>query len=303
MALFIGIDIGGTKIAGGLVTREGRLSRRSERPTPPGGGLAILETAIEVAQEVASSEGITGVGIGTGGQVDADRGVVVSATEILPKWAGTDVKTGFESALNVPAAVENDVNALAVGEARFGAARGLSTVVFLALGTGVGGALLLNGHVHHGAHWVGGEFGHILLSADPNARKASDGAVGSLEAYCSGPGLVQTWREMTGSRDETVTGHTIGDWASQDPSSFAAQAVRKTGEYLGYGLVTLTNALDPDRIVIGGGLASLGDLLLGPARAVLAVRALPGPASCPVVTATLGADASLIGAAALIMPR
>ncbi len=303
MTFYIGIDIGGTKIAGGLVTHEGHVVHRTERPTPPMGGQAILDTAIAVAREVMTGETIEGVGIGTGGQIDADRGIVISATEVLPKWAGMNVKAGFEKALGVPSAVENDVNALAVGEARFGAACRLATVVFLALGTGVGGALLLNGHLHHGAHWVGGEFGHILLNIEPDARRDASGHIGCLEAYCSGPGLAQTWREMAGSADETVTGHMVGDWARQDPNGIAAQAVRKTGEYLGCGLTSLANALDPDRFVIGGGLASLGDTLLNPARQILVSRAITGLATGPVVTATLGADASIIGAASLIMPH
>ncbi|HEX5324234.1 MAG TPA: ROK family protein, partial [Capsulimonadaceae bacterium] len=256
MALYLGIDIGGTKIAGGLVTSEGQILRRAEQPTPREGGRAILDTALSVARSLAAGDTLAGAGIGTGGQVDAERGVIVSATDILPGWAGTDVKGAFEEAFHIPAAVENDVNALAVGEARFGTARGLPTVVFLALGTGVGGALLLNGRAHHGAHWVGGEFGHILLSVDSHARRAADGSVGSLEAYCSGPGLAQTWREIAASDDLSVTGHRIAGWAAREPNGPAAQAVRRTGEYLGYGLVTLANALDPDRIVIGGGLAS-----------------------------------------------
>ena len=184
------------------------------------------------------------------------------------------------------------MNALAVGEGRFGAARGKATAVFLALGTGVGGALLLGGRLHHGAHGAGGEFGHILLTMTLEAGRG----YGTLEAYASGPGLVQTWRDITGEREESVTG---SDIPAQEGGS---EAIRRTGEYLGYGLVSLANALDPDIIVIGGGLAVLGDALLGPAREILRARALPGPATCPIVPAALGPDASVIGAACLAIP-
>jgi glucokinase len=137
---------------------------------------------------------IQGVGIGAGGQIDTEQGIVYSATDVIPGWKGIRITEAFGKALGLISAVENDVNVLGLAETRFGAARQFSTkgtVVFLALGTGVGGALLTNGTVHHGAHWTGGEFGHILLSMDPNARRDLGGAPGTLEAYCSGPGLVQ----------------------------------------------------------------------------------------------------------------
>ena len=291
MTLYLGIDIGGTKIAAGLVTAEGEVLRRSRCRTPLTGGTAILDAALRLAGEY--HEPVAAVGVGTGGQVNADLGVVVSATDLLPGWAGTNVKAAFEAAFNVPCCVDNDVNALAVGESRFGAGRNLPAVVYLALGTGVGGALLLNGRLHHGAHWSGAEFGHLWLTMGNGPRR-------TLEDFASGPGLVQTCREMSGF-DGEITGEAIAAEAECDPGSLSAQAVTRTGEYLGYGLVSLANLLDPDLIVIGGGLSALGDLLLAPARRILARHALPGPACCPVAAAALGADAALVGAAALAM--
>src|SRR5262249_48687956 len=154
----------------------------------------------------------------------------------------------------------------------------------------------------HGANWSGGEFGHILLTMDPNARRDLGGAVGTLEAYCSGPGLVQTWQELTGNKDQSITGEDVVADAQGNPGGPGRIGITKTGEYLGYGLVTLANALDPNLIIIGGGLASLGDALLDPAREVLKKRALPGPSKCPVVPAKLGANAAIVGAASLVMP-
>ena len=297
MSLYLGIDIGGTKIAGGLVTGEGRVTLSDRRLTPLTGGTSILEEALGLASALreAAPGPVSAIGIGTGGQVDTERGVIVSATDLLPGWAGTDVKAAFEHAFGVPCSVDNDVNALAVGEVRFGAGRGLSTVLYLALGTGVGGALLLNGCVHHGATWTGGEFGHLLLTTDEAAPRKT------LEEWASGSGLVQTYREMTGAGPE-VTGEAVGAEAARDPDGLAARAVTRTGECLGFGLAGLANILDPDLIVIGGGLAALGDALLNPACRVLRRYALPGPARCPVVPAALGAEAAVIGAAALGMP-
>ncbi len=303
---YIGIDIGGTKIAGGIVTHDGDIIAREERPTPiKEGGHRILQEAIEVAKSLmhGANHSIQAVGVGAGGQIDTAQGIVYSATDVIPGWKGIRITEAFNNALGLPSAVDNDVNVLALAENRFGAARLVpkGTVVFLALGTGVGGALLSNGAVHHGAHWSGGEFGHILLTMDPSARQDSGGAKGTLEAYCSGPGLVQTWRELTGSTDSGITGHNVVSDAKKNPGGPGSQSITKTGEYLGFGLVTLANALDPDLIVIGGGLSELGDALLEPARSVLKQHALPGPATCPIVIAQLGVNAAIVGAATLVM--
>jgi glucokinase len=333
-ACYIGIDIGGTKIAGGVVSTAGQVLARSEQPTPvKEGGKAILAASIAVAQKLLTEQklleeqkplteqkNIGGIGIGAGGQIDADNGVVFSATDVLPGWRGLEIARPFSAACNgLPVKVDNDVNVLPLGEQRFGAASAFTkgTVLYLALGTGVGGALVVDGRIHHGAHWSGGEFGHIILSMDPNARRDLGGAAGTLEAFCSGPGLVQTWRELSGSGggsdsesgkgqsgqiESQMTGHNVVADAEADPHGFAAQAITKTGEYLGFGLASLANALDPDCIIIGGGLAELGEKLLGPARIVLKKYALPGPGSCKVVTAALGNNSAIIGAACLVMP-
>ncbi len=308
MKHYIGIDIGGTKIAGGIVTEDGKIIARQEKPTPiKAGGQCILQDSIAVARALIETgvADVHGVGVGAGGQIDTIRGVVFSATDVIPGWKGMAIVESFGAVFNLPAAVDNDVNVLALAECRFGAAQSLGkgTIVFLALGTGVGGALVNNGLVHHGAHWSGGEFGHILLSMDANARLDTGGAIGTLEAYCSGPGLVQNWRDITGNTSAAVTGRDVVKDAEENAGGSGAQAIAKTGEYLGFGLVSLANALDPDLIIIGGGLSELGDALLQPARQVLKRHALPGPATCPVVTAQLGIDAAIVGAASLVMDR
>ena len=306
MVLYLGIDIGGTKIAGGIVTFDGKVLSRQERPTPIGeGGQQILKEAIEVARALvdSSKQRVQAVGIGAGGQINATTGVVFSATDVIPGWKGMRIAEAFSDALGIASAVDNDVNVLALAETKFGAAKHCAdgTVVFLALGTGVGGALLTRGGLHHGAHWSGGEFGHILLSMDKNARCDTGGARGTLEAYCSGPGLVVTYKECSGSKDASITGHDVVNEAKKNPGGAGSKAIELTGEYLGYGLVSLANALDPDLIIIGGGLSELGDLLLDPARRVLKEHALPGPATCKVVPAQLGLDAAIVGAASLVI--
>lgn len=202
----------------------------------------------------------------------------------------------MEEAFGLPCAVDNDVNALAVGEGRFGAGRGLATVAYLSLGTGVGGALLQHGKIYRGAHWAGGEFGHLLLTVDATAPRKT------LEDWACGPGLVQTYQELSGDFGVT-TGEAVAAEAVRDPQGEAALAVTRTGECLGFGVASLLNILDPDLVVIGGGLSALGDRLLAPARVVASRYALPGPALCPIVLAALGVDAALVGAASLGMAQ
>lgn len=301
--IVLGIDIGGTKIAGGLVDgATGNILGAARRvPTNAGqGGAVVLARALDLARTLVAAAPAppAAVGVGAGGQIDPRSGVVISATDVLPGWAGTPLRDAFASALGLPTAVDNDVNALAIGEARFGAGRGASTVVFIALGTGVGGALLLNGCLHHGARGVGGEVGHLVLF--PDGLPCTCGASGCLEQYTNGAALQTAFRD--GGGDPALGGSAIGEAARRDPNGPAARAVARVGQKLGLGLVSLANLLDPDRIVIGGGMAELGDLLLAPARQVLAARALPAVRAVPIVGAALGPNASVVGAASLALP-
>jgi glucokinase len=306
MSLVIGIDIGGTKIAGGLVTSAGQVISHRRIPTDSHlGGEHVLESSLNLASQLLgmADEPVLGIGVGAGGVIDSYRGIVLSASDILPGWAGTDIAGAFKSRFNLPSFADNDVNALAIGELTFGAAKGLESVVFLALGTGVGGAIVIDGKVHHGAHWSGGELGYLILDPSADARGEFGGRSGTLEAYCSGSGLFQTYVILAGPDDTITDGASIGARALADPDSLAAEAVRQTGRYLGLALVSIANMLDPEMIVIGGGLSSLGDLLLDPARELLRERALPGPSKCPIVRASLGDHASIIGSASLALSR
>ncbi len=308
MSQYVGIDIGGTKIAGGIVNDTGKVLTRLDRSTPVKlGGPQILQDSIALAAELIKStdQRIKGIGIGAGGQIDSEKGIVYSATDVLPGWRGTHITDAFAKELGVQTFVENDVNALAIGEVRFGAAAALSlsTIVFLLLDAGVGGALISNGAVHHGANWSGGEFGQILLTMDPNARRGAGGSVGTLEAYCSATGLVQTWQEISGKADAKITVKDIFKDSKLNPNGAGAAAIAKTGEYLGYGLLSLINTLNPHLIIVGGVVSALGDALLDPAREIVKKRAISSSASCPIVAAKLGADAAIVGAASLVMLR
>jgi glucokinase len=303
----LGIDIGGTKIAGGLVdTATGAVFLQDRTPTLAAeGGNAVLTRAIELARKIAADAAARGlltpeaVGIGAGGQIDARTGVVLSATDLLPGWAGTRLTDAFTEALGIPAAADNDVNALAVGECRFGAGEGFDNLVYLALGTGVGGAIISNGRLHYSRTGVSGELGHLILA--PDGLPCSCGGRGCLEQYASGPALLRQYRALGGEAVQQDDGTSLSVMAEQYPNGPAARAIALVGDLLGIGLVSLANIFGPDRIIIGGGLARLGDRLLDPARRVLAARALPAVRQTPVVTAALGPDASIVGAASLTL--
>ena len=304
--VLLGIDIGGTKIAAGLVdAATGEVLHFQRIPTNAHqGGEEVLERAIEMARTLVG-EGLlkdiplpVAIGVGAGGQIDPSTGVVLSATDILPGWAGTPLLNLVEDAFGLPVAVDNDVNALGSGESLFGAGQGSLNVVFLALGTGVGGAIIANGELYHGARGAGGELGHLILHPDGPAY-GSDGERGTLEYYTNGAALVRTFQKLGG--DPSLDGVAIGILARQDPDSPAAKAVHQIGQSLGLGIASLANLFDPDLFIIGGGMADLGDLLLLPACAVLAERALPIVRHTPIVCAALGADASIVGAASLAL--
>jgi len=302
----LGIDIGGTKIAGGIVDASTGAVLLQERVATlaADGGAAVLARALSLAarlRNAARSQDIgepAGVGVGAGGQIDPETGVVVAATDVLPGWAGTRLRDAFEERLGLPARVDNDVNALAAGECRWGAAQSARNVVFLALGTGVGGALIVNGRLHHGARGAGGELGHLVVV--PDGPPCTCGGNGCLEQYASGPALLARFHALGG--DPAIThGTPLADLAAREPNGPAARAIAETGKWLGLSLVSLANVFGPDRFVIGGGLASLGDRLLDPARRVLTARALPGVRSVPILPAALGTSASIVGAAALAL--
>jgi glucokinase len=303
--ILLGIDIGGTKIAAALVDADtGEVLASDRVPTHAReGGEAVLERAVEMGRTLIG-EGITrnvplplAVGVGAGGQIDPMTGVVLSATDLLPDWAGMPIRMMFEDAFGLPVAADNDVNALGVGEARFGAGRDCPNVLFLSLGTGVGGAIIADGRLYHGARGAGGEVGHLILY--PDGLPCTCGGRGCLEQYASGAALARLYQEEGGGVE--MDGAVIGAEAREDPVGPAARAVRRLGEYLGLGLTSLASVLDPDKIIIGGGLSDLGDLLLDPARAVLIARALPVVRYTPVVLPGLGPDATVIGAASLAL--
>lgn len=279
----LGVDIGGTKIA---VAREGAASRRAATPRGPD---AIIATVVQLVRAAAHGATITGVGVGSAGTFD-DEGTVVLATELIPEWTGTRLADLLREALKVPVVAINDVHAAALAEANSGAARGVDRVLVAATGTGLGGAFTRHGVVDRGEHGTAGALGHIPVPG--LTRRCSCGRFGHAEAYASGPGMERTFRESVG---RVLALADIGILAAgDDPDAMAA--VASGGRALGSALAVAATLLDPDIIVVAGGAAGLGRLLLDPTIEAYRGEVLAPLAEVPIVPAALGADAAIIGA-------
>jgi len=308
--LAIGVDIGGTKVAAGLVDPDGEIVARARRLTPSKDPVAVQQTIVDVVRELRGDRVVTGVGIGAAGFVDANRSRVMFAPHLA--WRDEPLRDGVAAELGLPVIVENDANAAAWAEWRFGAARGESRVVCVTLGTGIGGGIVDEGVVQRGRWGMAGEFGHMVVV--PDGRRCECGNRGCLEQYASGNVLGREARELAlagspvtvplvervgGDLDQLV-GPLITE-AAQDGDAVAIELFQDVGRWLGIGLANLAAALDPGIFVIGGGVSDADELLLGPARESFR-RTLTGRGFRPeprIVRAALGPEAGLVGAADL----
>jgi glucokinase len=297
----IGIDVGGTKIAAGLVRDNGELDHRTSVRTPAVAGRGAIMSAIAdvCALLMARCPGdrpVLGVGVGTSGVVDHRRGRVVCGSANLIGWEGTEVAAELAARVHVPVAVDNDGNTFALAEHRFGAGRNLTDALYITVGTGVGGALILNDQLVRGSHHTAGEVGHFpVLGAD---LPCSCGGTGHLEAVASGPAMTANyWRQAggipAGDLPEIAQRAESGDLLARSVLAHGATA-------LGRALAGMVNILDPQRVVIGGGVATIGDPYWLPLRQAFQADLLPSAALVPLWPAALGTDAGIIGAATLV---
>lgn len=290
----LGIDIGGTKIAAGLVTRAGKVLRRAETPTPAAlGGAQIVTRALGLARELMEGVQVVAVGVGSAGVIDPITRRVISATDHLKDWVGTELGLMFESGLGLPVSASNDVHAHAVGEAFFGAGRGHGTVLVAAVGTGIGGAVVINGVVQAGAHGVAGHFGHLPV-AEADRMLCPCGRVGHVEAIPSGTALHAFYLKLGGDPGREDARAVV---RLAQTNALASRAVPTSGRALGQALGGLTNVIDPDVIIIAGGMRNAGEPWWSAMEASLRETALPILSDVLLVKAELGDDAAIIGAA------
>jgi glucokinase len=316
--LVIGIDLGGTKIAAALVDGAGEIVAQDYRDTRAREGrdkvvARVLHSARAVIEEsgVQASQ-IAGIGIGAPGPIDVASGAVVAPPN-LPGWERVPLKQLIEDNLAITTYLENDANAAALGEHRFGSGRGVDHLIYVVVGTGVGGGLILDGRLYHGASGMAGEIGHIVVK--PDGPICSCGRRGCLEALTSGPSIAREARQRM--REGTPT--LIAELAEGDESRVTAKLVAQAAErgdkvakrvlaeamhYLGLGMASLVHTLNPELIVFGGGVANLGERMFGPVREAIAELAFPEAArAVRVAPAQLGENAGVLGAAAVALAQ
>lgn len=312
MAVTIGVDIGGTKIAAGVVDDGGEMLASDRRPTPKRDAEAVLDVIQELVDSLASESHhqIDSVGLGVAGFVDAERSRVLFAPNL--GWSDLPIRDQLQARLDRRVVVENDANAAAWGEFRFGAGVGRQDMVMVTVGTGVGGGIVLGGRLQRGEHGVGAEFGHMIMV--PDGRACGCGRLGCWEQYASGNSLVRYARELSGQDREgarTLLG--LGDGtpegvegvqvteAAQQGDPVALRAFESLGTWLGRGMADVAALLDPGVFVIGGGVVESGELLMRPTKEAFAewlVSREHRPMT-PILPAILGNAAGIVGAADL----
>ena len=311
MGLTMGIDIGGTKVLGGVVDQDGNVLAHARRDTPAEDGPKIVQCVVEVIRELSEKHEVEGVGIGAAGWIDAKRSTVLFAPNLA--WRNEPLRDEVARHIPVPVVVENDANVAAWAEFQFGAgADANESMVMFTIGTGIGGALVLGGELMRGANGIAGELGHVL--AVPNGHPCGCGRLGCIEQYASGNALVR-FAQGLAKEDPTGAAHLIElaggsigaisgpmvTTAAKAADPVAREAFRQVGYWLGNGLADLVQIIDPQLLVIGGGVIDAGDALLHPTRdAYVAALAQRGRLQgAEIRGALLGNLAGVVGAADL----
>ena len=310
----IGVDVGGTKVAAGVVDANGVILATTRRDTPADDPTRTADVIADAVRELAAQHDAVAVGLGAAGFVDASRSTVLFAPNLA--WREEPLREAIEQRVGLPAVVENDANAAAWAEARFGAGRGEDYVVVLTVGTGIGGGIVVEGRLLRGQFGVAAEIGHINIV--PDGRRCGCGLQGCWEQYASGRALVQEAAEvasaspamatdllgLAGGRPEAITGPMITDAAIAGDVA-ALQCFDEIGRWLGRGMAQLAAILDPGVYVIGGGVSTAGEILRE--RAVRSYRKhLTARGHRPIAEvriAELGPEAGIVGAANLARMR
>jgi glucokinase len=308
--LAVGIDIGGTKIAAGVVDGKGRVLARSRAQTPSHSPSDVEDAIAAVVEELSHGHRLSAVGIGAAGFVDITGSEVLFAPHLA--WRNEPLREAVSRRVGLPVRVDNDANAAAWAESRFGVGRGEDHLLCITLGTGIGGGLILHGQIYRGRYGLAGEFGHQQVV--PGGHPCRCGNRGCWEEYASGNALARraqalaannrdaAW-EMLSRADGDIAGITgkVVTEAAVGRDQVAIELLADVGRWLGIGLANLAAALDPGMFVVGGGVSDAGDLLLAPARESFR-NALTGRGyrtEASIERAQLGAEAGLVGAADL----
>ena len=310
-ALTIGIDIGGTKVSAGVVDADGNIIASDRRPTPISGGLELIQTIIELIKSFQSRYEIAGIGISIAALISADQGTIVGAPNIA-NLSKLNFVAEIKKFFNLPVIAENDANSAMWAEYKYGNAKNFNPVMFFIIGTGMGGGLVIDGKLFKGANGIGAEFGHMIVQ--PNGIKCGCGAFGCIEQYASGSALMRYANEEMKLdsaqanellRFTTGTGEITGSVltaAAKQGNKIALSAFNKQADWLGSACASYTLLLDPQAIVIGGGVVDAGELFLNLVRnSMEKYMPFAGTHLLPkIIAAKFGNDAGLIGAAELV---
>ena len=311
----VGVDIGGTNVKIALVDKKGEISHPKTVPTRAEMGYEYtIGNITQCIKDLMTEANITtndieGIGFGFPGQIDCDNGVVRILPNI-PGWIDVPIAEIMQKEFNVPVKVDNDVRCAALAELNYGAGAGCKNLVCITVGTGIGSGLIINGKLVRGASNAAGEIGHIKLQMH-DGLICGCGDTGCFEAYASGPAIVAMAKDYVRGGKSAKLGEIAGSTAAITPAIVCQAALEgdvvakriftRMGEYLGIGLASVVNLLNPEKIVVGGGVADAGDLLLEPLRKTLIERAMPIQGSAvKVVPAQLGNTAGIIGSSLLI---
>jgi glucokinase len=304
----IGIDLGGTKVAGIVMDADGTVISRHERATPDGNSAVVMDAVHTTVALIRAESEPVAIGVGSAGMVDFAAGAVAFAPN-LP-FRDVPIRDLVADRSGLPCVMDNDANAAAWGEFRFGAGQGSRHMLLVTVGTGIGGGVVWNGALYRGAHGFAAEIGHVIV--EPGGPSCGCGNRGCWEQVAGGKALDRMGAAEAGARPDGAIARLAGGGevkgahvteAADRGDRAALDIVEEVGRRLGEGLAGLVNILDPDTIVVGGGVAEAGDLILAPARRAFvgAVEGADHRPDVPIVLAALGNEAGAIGAAALAL--
>jgi glucokinase len=305
----IGVDLGGTNLRTAIVGSDGEILDKHKEATRASDGwmkvVARLIDNINRQLEVGAQRGakVFAVGVGAPGVIMVDKGIVVKSPN-FPDWNNLPLKAELEKVLKIPVFIENDANAAALGEKWRGAGRNIRSMIHLTLGTGVGGGIILDNKIWHGADGMAGEIGHMTLI--PDGRQCTCGNTGCLEMYASARGIVQSFREELEKQKipaaealKEITSEKVYQ-AAREGDTVARRVMKDMGRMLGIGIASLINIFNPERVVIGGGVKDAWPLFIGATHEEIMKRAFQVPAErTEIVPSSLGDDAGMVGAAAV----
>lgn len=313
----VGVDLGGTNIAAGAMPTDGtrEIAMRIGPTRADEGSAAVVDRIVRMIEDVieqtqaetgAERSDFVGVGIGSPGPLDRAKGIIIVTPNL--GWKDFPLRDEVGSRVNLPASLDNDANCATLGEWWCGAAKGGRNVVGMTIGTGIGGGLIFDGKLYHGSSDAAGEVGHTTI--DSTGRRCKCGNYGCLEAYASGPAIAERARELLNAEGDSIlhmmvdgditriTAQTVFE-ASKRGDPVAVEVVRDTAHFLGVGIANLINLLNPDTVVIAGGVTQAGDQLFDPMRAEVRRRAFKSAVdACRIVPGALPLSAGVVGAIA-----